>query len=635
MFSHDGRYLYGSSYYTGVSNIFRYEVATGDVEAVSNAETGFFRPVPLADGRLVVLSYTGDGFVPAIIDPRAARGRERDHASSAPRSPRSTRSSRPGRCRRPSTVDDDEARSSARGPTSRCANVALANALSRCCRATRTTSASATTSTSTTRSASRTSAITAAVHADRRTCRTDERGHVEVDGQLPRLARRRCRGTARTSTTCSVRPSAAARATRRRSATTTCSSSTTPRRLERQARPRVLRQDRHAARTRRTSRRRSTACSPARSGLHYTDVRRSLGAVDDEKGIAWNARRDGQPRRTATPCRRCAAASTSACALPLPQLVDLAAQRRRRRRRRPRQSARELLLRRVRQQLRRQRHRQALPRVRRVPRLRDQRDRRAAASCGRWSSGTCRRCVFESLGTPSLPPHVAAPGGLRLGAVDRSATDSASAQRLRRTSARRSTCASRVLHWYDMTLSVGYAVGFRAAAARRRRVDGVAQDHVSASRCDHRCRRRAGRRCCRCWPSSRRCSSSTATSSSRCASSLVVIGVGAVVAAVAATSLNGALLGRLDIDVSPTRATSRRSSRRSLKGLIVVALIRTHRIGFLVDAAILGFAVGTGFALVENLQYQRLAARRGHRHLDRARLRHGDHARRRRPRSSR
>ena len=70
MFSKDGRYLYGSSYYTGVSNIFRYEVATGAVEAVSNAEIGFFRPVPLADGRLVVLNYTADGFVPAIIDPR-------------------------------------------------------------------------------------------------------------------------------------------------------------------------------------------------------------------------------------------------------------------------------------------------------------------------------------------------------------------------------------------------------------------------------------------------------------------------------------------------------------------------------------------------------------------------------------
>jgi hypothetical protein len=70
VFSKDGRYLYGSSYYTGVSNIFRYEVATGDVVAVSNAEIGFFRPVPLSDGRLVILAYTGEGFVPAVIDPK-------------------------------------------------------------------------------------------------------------------------------------------------------------------------------------------------------------------------------------------------------------------------------------------------------------------------------------------------------------------------------------------------------------------------------------------------------------------------------------------------------------------------------------------------------------------------------------
>src|SRR4029077_6689763 len=68
-FTKDGRYLYGSSYYTGVSNIFRYEVATGAIAAVSNAEIGFFRPVPLADGRMVVLPYTAEVFVPAIIEP--------------------------------------------------------------------------------------------------------------------------------------------------------------------------------------------------------------------------------------------------------------------------------------------------------------------------------------------------------------------------------------------------------------------------------------------------------------------------------------------------------------------------------------------------------------------------------------
>lgn len=69
VFSPDGRYLFGSSYYTGVSNIFRYEIATGELEAVSNAESGFFRPLPLEDGSLIVFHYTGQGFVPVTIDP--------------------------------------------------------------------------------------------------------------------------------------------------------------------------------------------------------------------------------------------------------------------------------------------------------------------------------------------------------------------------------------------------------------------------------------------------------------------------------------------------------------------------------------------------------------------------------------
>ncbi len=69
VFSPDGRYLYGSAYYTGVSNIFRFEIATGEIEAVSNAETGFFRPIPQADGSLIVYEFTGDGFRPATIQP--------------------------------------------------------------------------------------------------------------------------------------------------------------------------------------------------------------------------------------------------------------------------------------------------------------------------------------------------------------------------------------------------------------------------------------------------------------------------------------------------------------------------------------------------------------------------------------
>ena len=70
VFTSDGRYLYGTSYFTGVSNVFRYEPATDRLEAVSNAESGFFRPVPLNDGQLVVFSFSGAGFQPAIIQPR-------------------------------------------------------------------------------------------------------------------------------------------------------------------------------------------------------------------------------------------------------------------------------------------------------------------------------------------------------------------------------------------------------------------------------------------------------------------------------------------------------------------------------------------------------------------------------------
>jgi hypothetical protein len=67
VFSEDSRYLYGSSYYTGVSNIYRYDLATSKLEALSNAEAGYFRPLPLDDSRLLIFHYTAEGFVPATI----------------------------------------------------------------------------------------------------------------------------------------------------------------------------------------------------------------------------------------------------------------------------------------------------------------------------------------------------------------------------------------------------------------------------------------------------------------------------------------------------------------------------------------------------------------------------------------
>jgi hypothetical protein len=70
VFSKDGRYLYGSSYFTGVSNIYRYELATETLAAVSNADVGFFRPLPLDESQLIVLRYAAKGFVPTLIEAR-------------------------------------------------------------------------------------------------------------------------------------------------------------------------------------------------------------------------------------------------------------------------------------------------------------------------------------------------------------------------------------------------------------------------------------------------------------------------------------------------------------------------------------------------------------------------------------
>ena len=70
VFSPDGARLYGSSYYTGVSNIFRYDLSSDSMEVLSNAETGFFRPIPGSGDSLLVFRYTGQGFVPSKIAER-------------------------------------------------------------------------------------------------------------------------------------------------------------------------------------------------------------------------------------------------------------------------------------------------------------------------------------------------------------------------------------------------------------------------------------------------------------------------------------------------------------------------------------------------------------------------------------
>jgi len=70
VFSADGRYLYGTSYYSGVSNVYRYDFPARDMSIISNLATGLFRPVPINSDSLIAFQYTARGFVPGWVPNR-------------------------------------------------------------------------------------------------------------------------------------------------------------------------------------------------------------------------------------------------------------------------------------------------------------------------------------------------------------------------------------------------------------------------------------------------------------------------------------------------------------------------------------------------------------------------------------
>jgi RsiW-degrading membrane proteinase PrsW (M82 family) len=86
---------------------------------------------------------------------------------------------------------------------------------------------------------------------------------------------------------------------------------------------------------------------------------------------------------------------------------------------------------------------------------------------------------------------------------------------------------------------------------------------------------------------------------------LLVIVAGGVVAG-AGYGLNVFLFQRLSLEFTTYSRYVGPVIEELLKGLVLVYLIRSHRVGFLVDAAIFGFAIGAGFAVVENIYYLNL-----------------------------
>lgn len=66
-FSEDDRYLIGTSYYTGVSNVWRIGLEERNKELLSNTAIGLFAPIQIAEDSLLVLQYERDGMRPGII----------------------------------------------------------------------------------------------------------------------------------------------------------------------------------------------------------------------------------------------------------------------------------------------------------------------------------------------------------------------------------------------------------------------------------------------------------------------------------------------------------------------------------------------------------------------------------------
>jgi len=76
-----------------------------------------------------------------------------------------------------------------------------------------------------------------------------------------------------------------------------------------------------------------------------------------------------------------------------------------------------------------------------------------------------------------------------------------------------------------------------------------------------------------------------------------------VLAAGISWAANVAMVDALHIPPDAVRKALAPLLEEAAKAMLVAWLIRTGRVGFLVDAAIHGFAIGAGFALVENFYY--------------------------------
>ena len=96
----------------------------------------------------------------------------------------------------------------------------------------------------------------------------------------------------------------------------------------------------------------------------------------------------------------------------------------------------------------------------------------------------------------------------------------------------------------------------------------------------------------------------------RMRSVLLAVGFG-LMAAVASQTVNDAILKNTSLELSFYSPYVAPFIEETFKAAWLIYLIATRRVGFLVDAAVLGFAVGVGFALTENLFFLTLRSDAG------------------------
>ncbi len=67
VFAADGKSLYGTSYYTGVSNVFRVDIQKRDAALLTNGLSGYFKPVEWNRDTVIALQYGTSGMTPGFI----------------------------------------------------------------------------------------------------------------------------------------------------------------------------------------------------------------------------------------------------------------------------------------------------------------------------------------------------------------------------------------------------------------------------------------------------------------------------------------------------------------------------------------------------------------------------------------